>query len=129
MKKVICSLFLLALSSLCQSEDGLVVQFHIEEYSTTGQKKSSYMNAVLMRFGEEHSFTLENLYTINFFPVLKEDRKLNLITTLKEFSDGKTYYVGTQEIELMVGESETIKLKKNDFHYKIKVDTSYGKLP
>lgn len=129
MKKTIFLLFLVALSSLCRGEDGLVIQYHIEEESIDGREKSSYINAVLMKFGEEHSFPVEDLYVLKFFPVRENEGRLSLVTTLKDVEDGKPYFVGTKNIDLEVGETKTINFERNDCRYKITLDTSYGTLP
>lgn len=129
MKKVVCLVFLMIISSLSHGEDGLVIQYNIQKISDSGQEISSYINAVLMRFDEEHSFPIEDLYEIKFYPRLGNDRHLSLVTTLKEVEDGKPYYVGAQAIDLEIGEAQTIVLERNELTYKIKVDTSYGTIP
>ena len=129
MKKFFCALFLIALSPLCRGEDGLVIQYHIEEVSAESQEKSSYINAVMMKFGEEHSFFVENLYVLKFYPLLDRGQRLSLVTTLKDIENGKPYYVGAEEIELEIGESKTIDLERERSTYKITLDTSYGTLP
>lgn len=116
-------------SMLCRGEDGLVIQFNIEEVSGGGQETSSYINAVMMKFGEEHSFSLEELYIIKFRSVLREDGRLNLVTTLKDIENGKPYYVGAVEVDLEVGESHTMSMERDRSKYQIELDTSYGTLP
>ncbi len=111
------------------AEDGLVVQFTIEEASDDGQERASYTDAILMPFAGEHRFEVRDLYVIKFKSSLIEGRLISLVTTLKDIDDGKPYYVGAEAVDLKVGDSKAMSMENNGSSYTIKVDTSYGKLP
>ncbi|WP_027328324.1 hypothetical protein [Marinimicrobium agarilyticum] len=128
MKKLIYILFFVVSPSLCFAEDGLVVQFTIDEVSNNGQERVSYTDALMMTFGEEHTFEVRELYVIKFHPVLIDDGKISLVTTLKDIDDSKPYYVGAAAVELKVGDAEVMSMERNESSYKVSVDTSYGKL-
>lgn len=83
----------------------------------------------MMKFGEEHSFFVEDLYALKFYPLLDSDQRLSLVTTLKDVENGKPYYVGAEEIELEIGESQAIELEREESTYTITLDTSYGTHP
>lgn len=129
MKKLAFTALLAIFPSLCFAEDGLVVQFTIDEVSGDGRERVSYTDALLMTFGKEHTFDVRDLYVIKFKPERIDTGKITLVTTLKDIDNGKPYYVGAAVVELEVGKAAAMSMERDGSSYNVKVDTSYGKLP
>jgi hypothetical protein len=125
-------LLALALVIFCPTvfaEDGLTVQFTISEQAAGSDRTQSYTNAILMRFDEEVSFDLNDMYVLKIRSRTISDSQLNLLVTLKDVVDGKPYYVGASPVDVKVGDSATIELTRENISYVLNLDTSYGTIP
>ena len=81
-----------------------------------------------MKFNESVKFEFDKIYNVKFTSrTNREDT--NLVITLHDWIDDKPYYIGAKSIDIAVGSTADIKLKKYGREYKIKIETSYGKLP
>ena len=127
--RILIGLILLIFSINIAAEDGVVIQFTIEATSYTGLDRSKYTNAVLQKLNETAEYELHNLYKVKVASTNLDKKNVNLVITLQDLSDGKPYYVGAKSLDLTIGSSRTYEHENNGSHYKINVDTSYGKLP
>ncbi len=127
--KTILIFLMLLVPSFVKSEDGLVVQFTIEEQADGSNTQQTYTNALLMTLNETHSFDFENLYTIKFKSRTENRKSVNLVVSIKDLSEGKPYYIGAKSLNIEIGSASSFVLNRNKTSYKIDIDTSYGKLP
>lgn len=123
----VVALFFISLSAL--AEDGMVIQFTIEESKIDSPSSQRYTNAVLMKMNETATFKIDDLYSVKFQTSSTDQKNVNVVFTLKDLSDGKPYYIGAKPIDTLIGDSSNIELQNAGSKYKITLDTSYGKLP
>ncbi len=126
--KYILSILALLFSVTVIAEDGLSIQFTIEENELKSKSVQAYTNSILMKLNESVKFKFDNIYSVKFTSRTSEEN-INLVVTLHDWIDGKPYYVGAKSIEIAVGSTADIELKKYGREYRINIDTSYGKLP
>ncbi len=122
----------LALIMFCPTvfaEDGLTIQFTISKQAADSDRMQSYTNAILMRFDEEVSFDLSDLYVLKIRSSQIGNSRLSLLVTLKDVIDGKPYYVGASPVDVKIGDSTTIELERENVSYTLDLDTSYGTIP
>ena len=127
-KKAIGSCLLCLSAAAVFADDGLVLQFTIEESNISPAPNDSYTNAILMPFNNEVSADFPNLYQVKFKSSPLKDGRVNVLTTLKDLSDGKPYYVGAKDIDINVGERKSFKMERTGKTYTVTLDSSYGKL-
>jgi len=128
MRKV-ALLALAMMSGVACAEDGLVIQFNIEEKSISSTATSKYINAGLMRLDETATFHFVNQYEIKVDSTRVSEGRVRLVITLKDLSEGKSYYVGAKPVELSVGESASLSFATTDSSYSLILDTAFGKIP
>lgn len=126
--KYILLIFAFLFSVTVNAEDGLSIQFTIEENELESKSVQTYTNSILMKFNESVKFEFDKIYNVKFTSrTNREDT--NLVITLHDWIDDKPYYIGAKSIDIAVGSTADIKLKKYGREYKINIETSYGKLP
>lgn len=110
--------------------DGLVVHFTITK--TMGSATNTYSNGVLMRLTESTTQIFPGQYEMRLESRQIADETVSLMVTLKDLSDGKPRYAGSNAVELKVGQAANLvlhELPTTHAHYEILLDTSYGELP
>jgi acetyl-CoA carboxylase carboxyltransferase component len=131
--RILIVLMLALAPIISQANDGLVIQYTIDESSdkknNQAQATQSYTNAILMAFNETTKFDADGLYKIKFTSKTENKETANLVITLHDWIDGKPYYVGAKSIDFVMGTMFDFELKNYDRVYKVTIDTSYGKLP
>lgn len=127
-KKVFTLFTLCLLSFNTFAEDGLVLQFTIEESNISPAPNDSYTNAILMPFNNEVSADFPNLYQVKFKSSALKDGHVSVLTTLKDLSDGKPYYVGAKDVDFKVGERKSFTLERAGKTYTVTIDSSFGKM-
>jgi len=126
--RIILALFSILICTVVVAEDGLSVQFTIEEKVLGSHSVQSYTNSILMKFNESAKFEFKNIYNVKFTSRTLEE-KINLVVTLHDWIDGKPYYVGAKSIDIVVGSDFNFELEKYGRSYKLNIDTSFGILP
>ena len=122
-------IILMMISSASFAEDGLVVQFTITETPNSSNQKYTYTNAVLMKFDEEVSFDFADSYVLKIRSRTEQGNSVNLLISLKDIIDSKSYYVGADAVTVAVGEKANIEFTRYDTAYEVLIDTSYGTIP
>lgn len=111
------------------AEEGLVIQFNIEEQAVGSASSEQYINAILMRSNEIVTVDFHDLYSVKVQSTTADMKAVNLVITLKDIVDGKPFYVGAKSVDLVVGSTAEFSLQREGRNYKITLDTSFGTLP
>ncbi|WP_418357094.1 hypothetical protein ACNH6B_11795 [Shewanella basaltis] len=119
---------LLIMSHVVMAEQGLVVEISIEESAKYSQDVTASMSKILMGLNETVSVDVEGDYGVTIVSKQLQGKRVNLLVSLHDQSNGAPQLIGDKTLKLTVGRSSHYKLTSNDHVYRVNVDTRYGEL-
>ncbi|WP_445776870.1 hypothetical protein [Shewanella sp.] len=119
---------LLIMSHVVMAEQGLVVEISIEESAKYSQDVTASMSKILMGLNETVSVDVEGDYGVTIISKQLQGKRVNLLVSLHDQSNGAPQLIGDKTLKLTVGRSSYYKLTSNDHVYRVNVDTRYGEL-
>lgn len=110
------------------AQQGLVVEISIEENVQNSQDVTMSMSKIVMGLNETASVDVEGDYGVTIVSKQLQGKRVNLLVSLHDQSNGAPKLIGDKALKLTVGRSAHYKLRANDHLYKINIDTRYGEL-
>ncbi|GGB64582.1 hypothetical protein [Shewanella inventionis] len=126
--RYILAFILLIMSQLVMAQQGLVVEISIEENVQNSQDVTMSMSKIVMGLNETASVDVEGDYGVTIVSKQLQGKRVNLLVSLHDQSNGAPKLIGDKVLKLTVGRSADYKLRANDHLYKINIDTRYGEL-